>query len=393
MVKETMTSFEQSPGAMRARRGSKWHHYAEDILPAWVADMDFTVPDPVQRAISRVVEERDYGYPWRAKADSLEAAFSARMVERFGWQTDPSLVLPIAELVQALFLTVMAFSDPGDGVVMQTPIYPPFLNAIDQTGRKRVNNPLADSGTRFVLDVEGLHRAVDARTRVILLCSPHNPTGRVWERAELAAIADLAIARDLVIVSDEIHADLVYPGSCHTPIASLGEDVAARTVTLSSATKSFNIAGLRCALIHFGSEALRERFRSRFPDRALGAVNSVGVDATVAAWRDGQPWLDQVMARLRVNRDRLATWVKEEAPTIHHYAPESTYLAWLDCRDLPVPEGNPHAFFLKEGKVGLSRGREFGPQGGTCVRLNFATSADTLEDMMRRMRTALKRLA
>lgn len=387
-----MEEFELSAEAMRVRRSSKWRHYPEHVIPAWVADMDYAVAEPVQRALKLLIEHGDYGYAWRAEEDSLAAAFVARMRDRFDWAPDPDGVYPIADLVQAMVATVMAFSEPGDGVVIQTPIYPPFISSVQDTGRRRVDNPLRDDGTRFVLDLESLRRVVDDATKIIMVCNPHNPTGRVFERAELEAIGALAVERDLVVVCDEIHADLAYPGHRHIPLGSLAPEIAERTVTLTSATKGFNIAGLRCAITHFGSPELKARFERVFPARVLGGVNCAGLDATVAAWRHGQPWLDRVMDRLRRNRDRVAEWVRTQAPAIHHYPPEATYLAWLDCRALDLPATSPHEFFLKEARVGLNDGAHFGPPGVTCVRLNFATSAQILEEILGRMGEALRRV-
>lgn len=375
--------------ALRARRGTKWNKFPPDVLPAWVADMDFPVAEPIQRAITRLVEQRDYGYGARLDAESLEAAFAHRMQECFGWSPDPELVQPVSELIQAVFTLLHAFSDAGDGVVIQTPIYPPFLVALEQTDRRLVDNPLADNGTRFVLDVEDLRGKIDDRTRILLICNPHNPSGRVLEREELLALGKLAVERDLTIVCDEIHADLLYPGHRHIPMATLGSEIAARTVTITSATKSFNIPGLRCALMHFGSAELRERFRQRIPDRMLGQVNVVGIDATVAAWREGQPWLDAVMGRLKANRDRVAQFVASELPAVHHYSPEGTYLAWLDCGGLNLPD-RPYHFFLERARVGLNDGADFGPRSESCVRLNFATSTAILDQVLERMATAVR---
>jgi cystathionine beta-lyase len=374
--------------AMRRRRGIKWTRYGDDVLPAWVADMDFAVADPVQRAISRLVEQRDYGYPERA--GRLEAAFAGRMRDRFGWEVARERVVPVADLVQATFASIVAFSAPGDGVVVQTPIYPPFLRSIADTGRVPVENRLVDDGTRWTMDLDGLRVAVDERTRLLLLCNPHNPSGRVLDRDELLGIGRLAVERDLVIVSDEIHCDLVYPGRRHLPIASLDPEIAARTVTINSATKGFNIAGLACGAMAFGSDALLERFDRAVPRPLLGIVGAVGIDATVAAWEEGQPWLDAVMARLLANRDRVAGWA-EGVGGIQHHPPEATYLAWLDCAGLDLPGDSPQQFFLDHARVALSAGGDFGECGGTCVRLNFATSEETLEEMLGRMSAALDR--
>jgi len=378
---------------MRARRGIKWKRYGETVLPAFIADMDFAVAEPVQSAVRRIVDQQDYGYYHREDLDGLESAFAERMRVRFGWEPTPERTLPITDLLQGIAAALVAFSEPGDGVLVQTPIYPPFLSGIDGTGRRRVLNPMLDSGSRLVVDADGLLRVVDDRTRVVLLCNPHNPSGRAFEREELEAIGRVAVERDLVIVSDEIHCDLVYPGGRHIPTGSLGGEIAARTVTVNSATKGFNIAGLRCAVIHFGSDELHERFRRAIPERLLGGVNAIGIDATIAAWRQGQPWLDKVMGRLRANRDRVAAWVAELVPAIHSYPPEATYLAWLDCSRLALPAASPQEFFLQEAKVALGAGGDFGPGGEACVRLNFATSAPILDEVLERMAAAIRQAA
>lgn len=388
-----MEPFELSIDQLRARRGVKWLRYPADVLPAWVADMDFTVPDAVQEAIQEIVTRQEYGYGngygLRDGANSLAEAYSAYMKTQFGWEPDPAGVLPVSELIQAMFAAIYAFSESGDGVAVQTPIYPPFLMAIEQTGRRLVENRLRDDGTRYVVDVEDLKRVVDDRTRLLMIPNPHNPTGRVFERGELQALAALAVERDLIVVSDEIHADLVYAGRQHIPFASLGPDVAGRTITLTSATKGFNIPGLRCALMHFGTQALKERFHTVFPERLMGQVNVVGIDATVAAWRHGQPWLKQVMRRLEANRDRLTRFLASEMPDVHYYAPEATYLAWLDCRKLSLPKP-PCEFFLERAKVGLNDGVMFGEAGTGCVRLNFGTSAEILEQILTRLAESVR---
>jgi len=273
--------------------------------------------------------------------------------------------------------------------VVQTPIYPPFLHAIATTGRRLVVNPLVDDGRRLALDARGLEAAVDAGTRLLLLCNPHNPSGRAFDRSELEAVARVVVERDLLVVADEVHCDLVYPGHRHVVLASLGEEVAARTVTINSATKSFNIPGLRCGVMHLGSDDLLRRLRRALPERLLGMVGVAGVDATVAAWRDGQPWLDAVMGLLGENRDRVAAWAAARAPAIGHHPPEATFLAWLDCRGVGMDGARPQDFFLERARVGLHPGADFGPGGETCVRLNFATSPDILAELLDRMADAV----
>jgi cystathionine beta-lyase len=350
--------------------------------------MDFGVAPSITAALARLTQHQEYGYA--AREGALAEAFVLRMERRFGWHTDPADTVAIGDLVQASFSSVMAFSEPGDAVLLQLPSYPPFMGAIADTGRRLIANPMRDDGTRWVLDLAAYEAAPDPRTRMLIFCHPQNPTGRAFTRAELDAVADFAIRHDLVVVSDEIHADIVYPGSTHIPLASLHRAIAARTITITSATKSFNIPALRCAVMHFGAPALKQRFADRIPPRLLGSPGVTGVDATVAAWGDGQPWLDEILAQLRANRDWLAQTIAAELPGVSMRVPEATYLAWLDCRalKLPCPAGQ---FFLDHARVGLNFGETFGPDYAGFARLNFATPAPILREIVARMADAVRK--
>src|SRR6478735_11863932 len=240
---------------LRSRRTNKWHKFPDDVLPAWVADMDFGVAPPIAEALARLARNQEYGYA--ARDGALAAAFARRMQRRFNWTVDPADAYPIGDLVQASFSSVMAFSDPGDAVLLQLPSYPPFMAAINDTGRRLIANPMRDNVPRWVLDLAAYEAAPDPRARVLIFCHPQNPTGRAFGRAELEAVAAFVIRHDLIVVSDEIHADIVYPGNKHIPLASLSPDMAARTITITSATKSFNIPALRCAVMYFGTPALK----------------------------------------------------------------------------------------------------------------------------------------
>ena len=384
--------FELSQGALRARRNAKWNQYGADVIPAWVADMDFTVAKPIRSAIERIVHDDDFGYPLRdgERADRAAAlAFVERMKSRYGWEVSSDLVIPMADLVQGTYAPILAFSDPGDGVILQTPSYPPFRDTIATTERKLLPLPMRYQGDRYGFDLDELKALVEKDTRIFVLCNPQNPTGRVFGRDELLAVGEFAIQHDLIVISDEIHSDLVYPGRQHIPFASLGPDIAARTVTLNSATKSFNIPGLRCALVAFGNKQLRDRFHRRIPAKLTGSANVMGVDATVAAWREGQPWLDAVMAHLLRARDRVKQVLEAEAPEIVFHAPEAMYLAWLDCTKLRLST-SAFQFFLDNARVGLSAGEDFDPAATQFVRLNFGTSMSILNEILDRMITATR---
>jgi cystathionine beta-lyase len=372
---------------LRSRRTNKWHKFAADVLPAWVADMDFGVAPPIAEAMARLARNQEYGYA--AREGALAAAFARRMQHRFRWAVDPADAHPIGDLVQASFSSVMAFSEPGDAVLLQLPSYPPFMAAINDTGRRLIANHLCDNGTRWVLDLDAYEAAPDPRARVLIFCHPQNPTGRAFNRAELEQVAEFAIRHDLIVVSDEIHADIVYPGNTHIPLASLSPEIAARTITITSATKSFNIPALRCAVMYFGAPPLKERFFARIPARLLGSPGVTGVDATIAAWDEGQPWLEDILACLKSNRDWLAQTIGSELPGITMRLPEATYLAWLDCSalELPCPAGQ---FFLDRARVGLNFGETFGAPYANFARLNFATPAPVLREIVGRMAEAVR---
>jgi cystathionine beta-lyase len=380
-----------SADKLRARSGRKWHEYADDVLPAWVAEMDFEVAEPIRLALRRIADEAAYGYEESWLYPTLAEAFAGYMQQRFGWQVGSEHVVPVADLVQALFTSVAAFTAPSQGVVLQTPIYPPFQMAVRETGRRMVENPLIDTGQRFKMDPESLPSVFDANAPMLLLCNPHNPTGRVFERAELEAIASVAVERQLVVVADEVHADLVYSGHRHIPFASLGAEVAARTVTITSATKAYNIPGLRCGVMHFGSSELREQFGRAVPDRMLGVANRLGIEATLVAWRECGGWLNEVMGVLGGNRARMEAVLTDELPGVRWYPPEATYLGWLDCREALPADVVPQRYLLEHARVALSDGTDFGPGGEGRARLNFGTSPQILDEILARLAQSLKR--
>jgi len=376
---------------LRARRGIKWHTHPTDVLPAWIADMDFDVAAPIRDFLIDTARAGDLGYPPALDSDPLAEIFCARMAQRYGWRPEATRVELLTDIVQGLYIALEQYSNPGQGVVIQTPIYPPFLVAADEVGRPALCNPLRFGGDGFEIDLDGLVdllRRHDAR--VLMLCNPHNPSGRVLRHDELEAIAELALAHDLVVLSDEIHADLTYPGHHHIPFASLGPEVAARTVTFYSATKAFNTAGIRCAVAAFGSEELHARF-ARVPRRVRGGLGIFATGVTRVAWTRCAAWLAQTRKKLRVNRDHLGARLAAEFPEIGYVAPQATYLAWLDCRALGIGP-DPAKFFLDTARVALMDGSRFGEPGRGWVRLNFATETEILDLMLDRMHAAIARV-
>ncbi|MBG6246813.1 MULTISPECIES: MalY/PatB family protein [Symbiopectobacterium] len=378
---------------LRRRQSMKWQYHALEILPAWVAEMDFAPSPAVADVLRHWYLAQDTGYPYRQRdrAEHLLArAFSRYTAREFNWETDPANVLALNELVRAVYLLILAFSEPGDGIVLKAPSYPPFYDAINDTGRRLQASPLLDNGQGYEIDFDHLTNQIDANTRILLLCNPHNPTGRALRRDELEKLAALAEAHDLIVIANEIHADLVYPGQEHIPFATVALGLAARTITLNSASKSFNIAGLRCALMYFGDGALKQRFTQRLPARILGYPSGIGIDATVAAWDRGHSWLEGARHYLLERREQVITTVRPALPEVRVHTPEATYFAWLDFSELHLPTA-AGAYYLEHAKVALTAGETFNPGAEAFARLNFATSKALLQQILDAVLAASRR--
>ena len=383
-----MPDFNFSEAALRARQGVKWSRYPNDVIPAWIADMDFAVAPEIKAALREVIDAEDFGYPPHNLNDRAAQAFCGWMTTRHGWTPDPARVVVATNMMQLMHAMLVMFSEPGDGVVAQTQIYPGFLTVVAQNKRRLDENRLLRGERRYEMDITGLRSVIDKRTRIMLLCNPHNPAGRAFEIDELRAIADVALEHDLVVVANEVHMDLVYPPARYTPFASLGGDIASRTITLSSTSKGLNIAGLRCAVAHFGSAELQSRFAKINID-LLGKPSVFSIVGTEAAWRFGGPTLDNIMHQLAANRDTVSKFIQSELPEITHLPAEATYFAWLDCTRLNLP-GAAAKFFLDKAKVALSPGGDFSSYSDKFARLNFATSPQILDAILARLARAVK---
>lgn len=371
---------------LRTLTGVKWTRYGADVIPSWVADMDLPTAPAIIDALSDLVERRDFGYHFSACA-SLPAAFSEWQAARHGWRPDSARVRVFCDVLQAVDLALWARTRPGDGVVLMTPVYPPFHAAITSIGRRIVECPLEPGSWR--LDPERLEACIDDTTSAILFCSPHNPTGRVFAADELAAVAEVAERHDLLVISDEIWSDVVFEGTQHVPFASISDETAMRTITVSSASKPFNVAGLRCAVAHIGEDALEEQI-AELPAHLLGAVGEPGALASLAAWTSCASWLDERVTFLASQRDHALTRIRAELPLAETPVPEATYLAWLDLRGYDLGD-DPAAWLLEHAKVALGSGPDFGGNGAGFARLNFATTRPVLDEVLDRIVTALDR--
>ncbi|MGQ0623366.1 MAG: MalY/PatB family protein [Sporichthyaceae bacterium] len=377
---------------LRARRSMKWQAYPADVLPAWVAEMDFD-PAPAVAASIRDALARggDFGYALDLRDPLLADAFSAFAARRYQWPVDPDRVLLLADVMRGVELWIEGFTSPGDAVIVPTPVYHPFLRAPVEAGRRVVEVPATRGGSAidspWELDLDPLDAAFAAGGRLLLLCNPHNPLGRAYTEAELRALAEVVLRHDVRVVADEIHAPLVFPPHRHIPFASLAPEVAKRTLTLHSASKAFNLAGLHAAVAVCGSAA-DEAWLTGQSYRHRGPAGILGSAASTAAFTDGDPWLDALLAHLRGVRDHLGTQLRTHLPDLRWQAPEATYLAWLDCGGLDLPS-DPQEFFLDRGRIALSPGGPFGAGSERHVRLNFATSRAVVTEAVARMAAAL----
>ena len=359
----------------------------KDVIPMWVSDMDFPSPQPVIDAIRARAEHGVYGYP--LTPPSYWAAIQAWMKARHNWEVKKEWLSKSPGVVPALSLCVTAFTHPGDKVVVQTPVYYPFFSAIKHNGRRIVRNSLKAESDRWVMDFEDLERKIDPRTRLLILCSPHNPVGRVWRREELNRLAEICVQRDLLIVSDEIHADLVYTGYKHFPLASLSEEIGRRTITLTAPSKTFNTAGLTTAVVIASNPKLLSLFNTEAANAGLTMGNIFGIVALEAAYAHGADWLDQLLPYLEENVNAAQRFFEARIPRIKFMRPEGTYLALLDCRGLGLEQKALNDFFLRRAGVYFDEGTLFGDELAGFERVNLGAPRSVLIQALERIEAAV----
>jgi cysteine-S-conjugate beta-lyase len=385
-MKELNPELVQIPIEQLRRRGSyKWARYPDDVLPAWVAEMDFPLALPVKRALAEAVDLGDCGYSY-PRAMGLGEAFAGFSDSRMGWRVDPKWVSPTIGILSAISAILSIIAKPGDAIVLTPPVYQPFYSLIREIGCKVVEVPLVDGK----LDTEAIDRRFTEGAAALILCSPHNPTGTMPTARELTAVAESAARHDTWVLADEVHAPLALPGSNHVPFLSLCEAAAERGISFCSASKAFNVAGLKCALAIAASETsfrLIQRMPSRITD-----CGHFGAIASVAAFREGGAWLDDVLAVLDHNRRLVGELLVERLPEIGYLEPHGGYLAWLDLRCLKIGD-DPSMTILKHGRLALSPGLEFGDYGAGFVRLNFGTSPELVEQAIDRLAIAVHHAA
>jgi cystathionine beta-lyase len=376
---------EISLAELRRRTSAKWRTYPPDVLPLPVAEMDFPVAAPVAEALHAAIRRSDLGYanPNSGLAEAL-AGFAAR---RWGWQVDPAQVTLAPEVGVAVVEVLRLLVRPGDGVVINPPVYDSFFPWLAEVGCRRVEVPLGRTADGWALDLEAMEAAFRDGARVHLLCSPHNPTGTVHRRQDLERLATLAAGYGVTVLADEIHAPLVLPGRTHHPFLSVSSEAAGHGIVFTSASKAWNLAGLKSAVIVTADEATR-RLVERLPEELPWRAGHLGVLASIAAFTEGEPWLEEVLGVLDHHRRYLAQLLAARIPAIRYRPPDASYLAWVDCTALGLGD-DPSAVFLAKGRVALSSGPSFGRPGAGHARLNMGTSRQILAEAVDRMASAI----
>lgn len=369
---------------LRRRHSYKWRAYPADVLPAFVAEMDCSLAPPISEALQDAIRLGDTGYAW--SSPELNAAVAGFAAARFGWQIDPDDVVLSPDVMMGVVELLRIVCAPGDGVVVTPPVYPPFFTHIAEAGCRVVEAPLLRGPLGYEIDFDALERALQ-RARVFLLCNPHNPTGRAFTRAELQMMVELAERYDVLIFSDEIHAPLTLLGARHTPLLTLGEPALSRSIAFVSASKAWNLPGLKCAQMIAVAPPMRAVVR-RLSEDFTFRVGHHGVLASVAAYRDGGVWLDELLSALHSNRMLFRRLLRDVVPGDAYMPAEAGYLAWVDCGPLGLG-ADPAAFFLERGRLAVRPGPDFGTGGDGFVRVTIGTSPTVLEEIVQRIAAAL----
>ncbi|URN92634.1 MAG: pyridoxal phosphate-dependent aminotransferase [Candidatus Pristimantibacillus lignocellulolyticus] len=376
----------------RNTRSYKWDQVGPlfgdtSILPLWVADMDFYSPPAVRKVLQQRTDIGIYGYSIKNK--QYFEAITSWFERRHHWTIQPSWIVDVPSVVTTLSLSVDLYTKPGDGVVLQSPVYYPFYDVIEGNNRKVVRNPLRIEDGRYEMDFEHLEQLFKDGAKLMLLCNPHNPGGRVWERSELEKLAKLAIQYDVIVVSDEIHCDLTFEGHPHTPFASLSEEAANITITALAATKTFNIPGLHTSFAVISNPELREIFDKRVKILSIHMANHFAQDAVQAAYNEGEQWLDELIVYVKANLDYAVEYLAEHAPIIKPLESQGTYLLWLDCRAISEDPAVLKELMYKKAKVAFNEGSTYGVEGSGWLRVNLACPRSILEQALKQFVDAI----
>lgn len=362
-----------------------------DLLPMWVADMDFKTPDFIVEAVKKRAAHEVYGYTVRP--DSYYTSMIHWIGKKHHWKIKKDWIIFSPGIVPAVNMAVMAYTKPGDKIIVQPPVYFPFFSAVTDNGRQLVYNQLKLENGRYYMDFEDLEKKIDKRTRMIIISNPHNPGGSAWSKEELTRLGNICIEKNMVLISDEIHSDLVIPPFNHTVAANISEEIANVTAAMMAPSKTFNLAGMASSSVIISNPQLRNDFQV-FLDRVhVGMGNLFGMVASEAAYTHGKEWLDQMLDYVKGNLDYMETYIKEKIPQIEMIRPEATYLVWLDFRKLSMTNEKLKSFVLQKAKLGLNDGPVFGPGGDGFQRMNVACPRAYVVEAMQRLEKAMKKIS
>lgn len=358
-----------------------------DVLPMWVADMDFQAPQEVTKAIMDKAQHGIYGYT--AISTSVDDAVTSWFQKQHGWELKKEWLTYISGVVPALSATIQTFSNSGDKVIVFSPVYYPFYDMVTYNDRKLITSPMEYRNGRYYMDLQDFEAKLDGDVKLLLLCNPHNPGGTVWTREELEQLGKICLKHNVIIVSDDIHADLVFENHTYNAIASISDDISKQTVTCIAPTKTFNIAGLQAAAMVTSNDFFREKLELFMKKQGHFLLNMLGVSAMEAAYRHGKPWLEEVLDHIEDNMEYAVEYIQKEIPGVDASKPEGTYLLWIDCRKLGLGEEELKRLLLHKGKLALESGSKFGKEGNGFVRMNVACTKTTLQEGLLRLKTAL----
>lgn len=360
----------------------------KELLPMWIADMDFKSPLPV---IENIIQRASHGvFGYNHRPDSYYDAIVQWMSDKHQWSIHRDWICYSPGVMTAISIILSHFTEPGDPILIQPPVYAPFSQAIKKNNRKLVTNPLKYDNGRYSIDFDDLQKKLDEGVKLFILCSPHNPVGRVWSKEELRQVGEMCVERNVLIISDEIHADLVHSGNSHTPFGSISEEFSSHSFVCTSPSKTFNLAGLQTANIIIPDQTLREKFKRASDTYFLGPSNTFGMVATETAYRQGTEWLEQCRAYVKQNLDFLKNYIMEHIPEIQVTESEGTYLAWLDCRELKMDTQELEQLLIHQAKVAVISGYTFGSEGEGFIRINLATPRTLLIEGLERINKAIK---
>jgi len=360
-----------------------WRGKPDDVLPLWVADMDFAAPPCVREALASRAQHGIFGY---SEPDTAYFRVTRKWFEeRFGWTVERDWLTITPGVVNALYLAVRAFTKPPDGIVIQQPVYYPFESSIKKTGRQLLVNELVYSGGRYGIDFQDFETKIK-QAKMFIMCNPHNPVGRVWKQDELERMGEICLRHNVTVIADEIHEDFIFPGHKHIVFSALNEDLANITVTCTSPSKTFNLAGLLCANIFISNKELREKFKEEYAGCGLSQPGVMGLIACKAAYEGGAQWLERLLDYLAGNMLFLKTYLSKHIPKIRLIEPEGTYLAWLDCNDLGISAKKLDETLVNKGKLWLSSGLSFGKGGNGFERINAACPHLVLQNALERLK-------